>query len=330
MFDHKKLKVAVIGAGRMGTFHAGVYHKMRDVELVAIVDTDYSKAQKLARHFQCQAYSDVRKLFNTVDAVSITSCTNSHYKIGISLLTAGIHALIEKPLAVCMEHAQHLLQVSSQSGTFLSVGHIEQFNPAFQALSGNFINDQEIETIDVKRFGLFSNRISDTSVIMDLMIHDLELIFSLVQSPLKSLTAHGLIKGDHTKDYVSANLHFQNGILATLIASRITSANIRSFNVSSSKGYFIVDSLQQSLKISTKPILGRGQAIEEVTIHKKDALTLQLSHFVDCVLERSSPKIKLENVLKALEAALNIESQVALRDQSPSTFREEEVPQTVE
>jgi virulence factor len=309
----KKLNIALIGAGKMGVHHARVLSMMRDANFVAVVDIELTKAHKIAAQYGCCALKDYRELIGKCDAAIVASSSSSHKEIGIYLLQNGIHCLVEKPLALSVVQAQNLIKASKGGKALLTVCHIEQANPAFQALKQQISPNEEIIHIDFKRFSPSSQRIIDTDVVMDLMIHDLELLLSIIDSPLQSVTVSAPTR--FAKDFTTVNFIFENGTLATLSSSRVSPINERSMSVTTKENYYSLDFLNQNLSIFSPPSYPFQQSIQQLKIPKKDALTVQTQTFIDNILKSTPCLVDVENVVKALSTACMIQEQLGLKNQ---------------
>jgi len=318
------LKIAVIGVGIMGMHHLRIYHSLKNVEVVAVVDTNEDRVKSVAEEYGCEGYTDFQQIIGKVDAASIATTSITHYKIGELLLNKGIHCLMEKPLAITENECQEMINASEKSGAILMVGHIEQFNPSVQALAEILSNGDYIQAIETRRMSAASNRIEDVDVIMDLMIHDIEIVLSLIKSPVTNIDAQAVSKGSKGNDYVTALLSFENGAIANLTASRITQNKIRTLDVTSTLGFMSLDFMDQSLCIyhqGRNPMFEKKEppvwanypvdiSMEKVAVRNKDQLTLELRHFVAKCIKNEKPLITGQDALNTLKVVWQIQEKI--------------------
>ncbi|NRB07354.1 MAG: Gfo/Idh/MocA family oxidoreductase [Richelia sp.] len=320
------IRIGVIGVGNMGQHHARVLSLMKDVELVGVADINVERGLETASRYKVKFFEDYCDLLTHVDAVCIAVPTRLHYAVGINCLLAGIHLLIEKPIAASISEAESLVNAAAESGCILQIGHIERFSPAFQELS-KIIKTEEVLALEAHRMSPYSNRANDVSVVLDLMIHDIDLLLELAGAPVVKLTSAGsraLESG--CLDYVSATLGFANGIIATLTASKVTHRKIRSIVAHCKSSFTEADFLQNEILIHRhtaansmnnykKAPYKQDELIEKVSTSKTDKLGAELEHFVNCVRGGNQPSVGGEQGLKALRLASLIE-QIALEDRS--------------
>ncbi|MDP6193581.1 MAG: Gfo/Idh/MocA family oxidoreductase, partial [Prochlorococcus sp.] len=215
------VKVGVIGIGNMGWHHARVLSLLKDAELVGVADPDADRGNLATEQFGCRWFADYRSLLEEVEAVCIAVPTLLHHRVGMDCLEAGQHVLIEKPIAACQEEASALITAASKTGRLLQVGHIERFNPAFRELI-KVVENEEVVVLEARRHSPHADRANDVSVVMDLMIHDLDLVLELAQSSVVRLAAAGGRSAKGPIDYVNATLGFSNGVVASLTASKMS------------------------------------------------------------------------------------------------------------
>lgn len=317
----KPLRVAVVGAGRMGSNHLRIFAGLKGVELVAVVDPDTNRTADAASRYGCRVLPTVDDLIGLVDAVSIASPSVLHAEIGERLLSSGIHCLIEKPLAVTREECSRLISAADKAGVVLLVGHVERFNPAVRQLSAIIAEGHAVHAIDVHRMSYASSRITDVDVVADLMVHDLDIILSLTgYQPLADLAAHGVrTGGGRGEDYVTALLSFANGAVVSLTSSRITQNKVRKLAVTSDLGYITLDYIAQEILIhhqrseATKTPQGSyvfDLQIEKVLVRTAEPLVQELQHFIDCIRLGTPPLVSGEQGLAALELVWAIQNKI--------------------
>ena len=241
-----KVKVGVVGVGHLGRFHTLNYTKIQEVELVGVTDIDQEKARRVASEGQCEAFENIESLFDRVDAVSIVVPTNHHFDIGKRALERGKHCLIEKPITKSVIEAEELILLAKNKGVTLQVGHVERFNPAIRVLEGMQIKPRFIES---HRLAPFNPRGTEVAVVLDLMIHDIDIILSLVKSPVKSVDASGVAVVSNSIDIANARICFENGCVANLTASRISQKKMRKMRLFQKDTYITVDFLERNSEI---------------------------------------------------------------------------------
>lgn len=317
------VRIGVIGAGIMGQNHARVYNTLKNAEITAIVDVDTVRAAHLAGLIGCESFADPSEIIGRVDAVSIATPSVTHRHIGEYLLANDVHCLIEKPLATNREDCQALIDAAAKSGTSLQVGHIERFNPAVQKLAEILGDDHPVYAIDSHRMSAASKRITDVDVVLDLMIHDLDIILWLMKRGVKTVDAQGVFThAPGNADYATALLTFDNGAMASVTASRITQSKIRTLNVTSELGFIQLDFIDQKLAIfaqgrdamiGSAPEWGNyaiDMSMERVLIRNAEPLSLELGHFLQSVIDRTRPLVTGEDALAALELVWSIQTRL--------------------
>ncbi len=323
-----KIKTAVIGTGSMGTFHAKTYAADNNCELVGIYDINQEAAQKIADMFGCKAFTSLEEAANKVEAVSIATPSATHAKVGEFFLNKGIHCLIEKPLATTETECKNLINAAEKSGATLLVGHIERFNPAVAQLSKLLADNSKIRALEARRMSHVSGRIIDVDIAMDLMIHDIEVIQSLVKSNVSKVTATSVKTPDQKegKDFISASVEFENGVTASMTASRVTQARVRTLNVTTDTNYIEMDFIGQSINVHTQgrnPLINKEDtpewmnyglkgSMEQLYIPSSQPLTSEIAHFVNCIKGNETPKISGENALNALKVIWEVQNQLGL------------------
>jgi predicted dehydrogenase len=308
------IRIGVIGVGNMGQHHARVLSLLKDVELVGVSDTSVERGLDTACKHRVRFFEDYRDLLNHVDAVCIAVPTRQHHTVGMTCLQAGVHVLIEKPIAANITEAESLVNTAAACQCILQVGHIERFNPAFQELS-KVLKTEELLALEAQRMSPYSDRANDVSVVLDLMIHDIDLLLELVASPVVKLTAAGNRASDSGYlDYVTATLGFANGIVATLTASKITHRKIRRITAhckqSLTEANFLTNEILIHRQTTASYMTDYGQVlyrqdglIERVSTSNIEPLHAELEHFVSCVRGGTQPSVGGEQALKALRLA---------------------------
>lgn len=319
------IRIGVIGVGNMGQHHTRVLSLLKDVELIGISDVNVERGLDTASKYRVRFFENYHDLLPYIDAVCIAVPTRLHRPVGMDCLHAGIHTLIEKPIAASIAEAESLVNAAAESNCILQVGHIERFNPAFQELS-KVLKTEELLALEAHRMSPYSQRANDVSVVLDLMIHDIDLLLELVGSSVVKLTASGSRASDSGYlDYVTATLGFANGIVATLIASKVTHRKIRRLAAHCKNSLTEADFLNSEILIhrqtTAKYSTDYGQVlyrqdglIEKVYTSNIEPLHAELEHFVHCVRGGNQPSVGGEQALKALRIASLIE-QMALDGQ---------------
>jgi predicted dehydrogenase len=316
------IRVGVIGVGNMGQHHARVLSRLKDVELVGVSDVNVELGLDTASKYQVRFFEVYQDLLEQVDAVCIAVPTRLHHSVGMECLKAGIHVLIEKPIAASIAEAESLVNAAADYNSILQVGHIERFNPAFQELH-NVLRTQDLLALEARRMSPYSDRANDVSVVLDLMIHDIDLMLELAAAPVVKLTASGSRSStSNYLDYVTATLGFANGIVATLTSSKVTHRKIRAIAAHCKHSLTEADFLNNEILIhrqtTANTMTDYGQVlyrqdglIEKVYTSNIEPLHAELEHFVSCVRGGEKPSVGGEQALKALRLASLIE-QMAL------------------
>jgi predicted dehydrogenase len=245
-YSLEKIKVGVVGTGHLGRFHTLNYAQIPDAELVGVTDLDFDKAQRVASEGRCEAFKDIDALLERIDAVSIVVPTDRHFEVGEYILERKIHCLIEKPITETVTQAENLIRLAEQKGLILHVGHVERFNPAIRVLEGMEITPRFIES---HRLAPFNPRGTEVAVVLDLMIHDIDIILSVVKSPVVSVNASGVNVVSDSADIANARIRFENGCVANLTASRISQKKMRKMRLFQKDTYISVDFLQRVSEI---------------------------------------------------------------------------------
>jgi predicted dehydrogenase len=303
----EKLRLAVIGVGYLGRFHALIYSRFPNVELVGVVDTDLERAREVAREAGCRAFNSPDALTGQVDAVSVVVPTTAHLAVAEPLLRRGIHMLLEKPIAATREEGRRIVDLAEAGGAILQVGHLERFNAGVMALAEHIDHPRFVET---QRMGEFVERATDVDVVSDLMIHDIDIILSLMGSELTSVSAVGTPVLTNRVDIANARLEFANGAVANVVASRVSDRKTRRIRVFQERKYLSLDFIEQTIDIAY-PHLAAGAARPEIVreriqVEPVKPLDCEIEAFVACVREHRRPLVDGRVGLEALDVALKV------------------------
>jgi predicted dehydrogenase len=302
------VRTAVIGVGYLGRFHAQKYAVLPQSRLVAVADADPATRDRVAAEVGCRAVADFREILGEVDAVSIATPTPAHFDIARQCLEHGVHVLVEKPVTETLDEARSLVEVAARRARILQVGHLERFNPAIRALEGTLGTPRFVES---HRLAPFKERGTDVNVVLDLMIHDIDLIQSLVRAPIASIDAVGTSVFSSGLDIANARIRYANGCVANTTASRISMKMERKLRIFQDDAYISIDLQQKVLTIVRKPPVGSGAALGQVSIEERtyeqgDALRLEIEAFLESIRDGRPPVVTGEDGLRALETALRI------------------------
>jgi len=311
----KPLRAAVIGVGYLGRFHAQKYRELPNVELLAVVDHSLEAAQKVAAELGTEALTDYRDVLGKVDVVSVVVPTPLHFDVAAAFLKHGVHVLVEKPITETIAQAQTLIDLAKQRSCVLQVGHLERFNPAIQAAAKLISTPRFIES---HRLAPFKQRGTDVSVVLDLMIHDIDLIQELVGQPLLNIDAVGAQVFSQDIDIANARLRFAGGCVVNTTASRVSLKQERKLRIFQDDAYLSVDLQQKILTVIRKrepgPVESPAQvAIEEQSFEQGDALKAEIEAFLYAVREGTTPVVTGEDGLRALATAIQITESVNTR-----------------
>lgn len=298
-----RMRAAVVGVGHLGRFHAEKYAGNPDIELAAVVDIDAARAHAVGDALRVPVLTDHRALAGRVDCASVAVPTPSHYAVARDLLSAGIDVLVEKPLTTSVDEGKELLELAVRGGRVLQVGHLERFNPAIRALGGRVIQPRFIEC---QRLAQFGERGTDVDVVFDLMIHDLDLVLTMVNSPVRSVEAVGVPVLTPSVDIANARIRFANGCIATLTASRVSLRRERKLRVFQPDAYFSIDFDERRGRVVRREPDEAGQpslTFEDLEVREGDALEEEIDAFVQAVRARQPPPVTGWDGLRALELA---------------------------
>ncbi|MDD2702898.1 MAG: Gfo/Idh/MocA family oxidoreductase [Candidatus Omnitrophica bacterium] len=301
----KKVKVAVIGTGKLGTIHSRIYGELPQADLIGVCDINRERAEETAASCGVRAFTDFRELFPLAEAVSIAVPTRLHYTVAREFLKRGKHILVEKPFTSTLTEAGRLISEAGRNQCTLQVGHVERFNSAFTATQNLIKNPQFIEC---HRLSPFPNRSLDVGVVLDLMIHDIDIVLGLVNAPLKKTEAVGVEVLTPFEDIANARLTFETGCICNLTVSRVSEESMRKIRIFQKNTYISLDYRKEEAFIYTKT--PDGIARESLPIEKEEPLKKELSSFLDCVIERRPPVVTGEIARNALAVALQIQKQI--------------------
>jgi len=304
-----KVRVAVIGAGYLGRFHAQKYANIEKADLAYVVEVIEDRAGEVAAETGAEPETDYKRVLDKVDAVSIVTPTASHHRIARDCIEAGLDVLLEKPITETVAQAEELAELAGQNGKILLSGHLERFNPPIVKLQDALIRPAFIVA---ERLGGFKERAANVDVILDLMIHDLDIILAFVDSPVKRVSAIGVPVLSDKIDLANARLEFENGAVANLTASRVSiGEGVRKIRIFQHESYTSIDYQNQKMAVFT---VGPGDdgdpmsriKIEEVELDRQDALELEIRAFIDSVISREKPLVGGIEATRALKTALDV------------------------
>jgi predicted dehydrogenase len=308
----KAVRVGVVGVGHLGVHHARVYTEILGANLVGVVDVDCDRAHDVAESLGVPAYTDLEIFLDEAkpDALSIVVPTVRHLDVSRRAMKRGVHLLIEKPVTASTEEAEELLRIASDRNLILQVGHVERFNSAIQQVREIVSEPLYIQS---RRMGPFSNRVSDVGVVLDLMIHDVDIILSLVHSDIVDISAMGrCVRTDH-EDLASAQICFANGTIAHIMVSRVTEKRMRTLEITEPERYLIVNYETQDITLHhCVQHVGRGmvEVVEHPVFPKREPLKLELQDFVNCIREGREPLVGLRDGKRALEICVTMLRQI--------------------
>jgi len=308
------VRIGVVGTGKMGRYHVNILASLPSVQFSCVVDTDEDKLQTISNKYDVKGFNDYHKIFRMVDAVVIATPTNTHFEIAKDFLEAGKHVLIEKPLTETVEQAKELIDLARNKKLIIQVGHVERFNAAVQQLQKIVRSPYLIESV---RCGPTDKRIKDVGVVMDLMIHDIDIILNIVNEEPKIINAVGHRIFSEHEDVACAHILFESGCIANITASRVTQYKERILRISQKDCFVSLNYGEQDLEIhrqaSSAYLLtpeeikySQESFVEKLYIQKDNPLKLELSHFVACINGKEKPIVENENDLMALKLARDI------------------------
>jgi predicted dehydrogenase len=320
-----KVKIGVVGVGHLGNHHARIISQLPGAELVGVNDSNPEKGKEAAEKYKTRYLGDLDELLKEVEAISLVVPTTAHYPLATRILEEGKNLLIEKPVTETVEQAQELIELAKKKNSIFQVGHIERFNPAFLAIEKYRPDPKFIES---HRLAQFNPRGTDVAVILDLMIHDIDLILSLVKFPVKEIQAAGVPVIAESQDICNARLTFENGCVANITASRISARPLRKMRLFQKDSYISLDFMQKSVELyslveadklpqelkDTKTVVGNipVEQVGKTIVYRRpatvdhDMLTAEIESFLDSVNKKIPPKVTGEDGKRALEVALEI------------------------
>ncbi|OGW85847.1 MAG: UDP-N-acetyl-D-glucosamine dehydrogenase [Omnitrophica bacterium RIFCSPLOWO2_01_FULL_45_10] len=297
----EKLKVGVVGTGYLGSLHAKIYSKLDNVKFVAVSDCNLERAFEVGKKYRAASYSDYEDLFGRVDAVSIAVPTSLHYNIAKDFLNHDVHVLIEKPITKTLSEADELIEIARYRKLTLQVGHIERFNSAVMAIETYLKKPRFIEC---QRLGPFSKRVKDVGVVLDLMIHDIDIVLGLIKRDVVNTEAVGLSAISDYEDVANVRLTFDDGAIADITASRVTKDVVRKIRIFQEDSYISLDYLNQEAAVFRKT--ENRIAKERIKIKKKEPLKKELKSFIECARTGKRPIVSGIEGRRALQVALDI------------------------
>lgn len=312
-----RLRTGVIGLGRMGQHHCRVYSNQKEAQLVGIYDINPQVARETSRKYDVPEYQRLDDLLDQVDAVTIATPTPTHFDIAMKCIERNIHVLVEKPVTDKIEDAEHLARVIREKSTIFQVGHIERFNPTYIELK-KVLEKLKVIAISFRRLSPYKVSNKDVNVVLDLMVHDLDLSNDLTGREPAGVTAYGLMPFSDSLDHVVAQLFYRNGPLITLEASRVTEQKIRSVDVTAEDAFVEADFMNKSISIhrcstgeySEKSRNGvsyhQESVIERILVPNVEPLSLEIKYFLECITQNRLPRVSISDGLKALRMAQQI------------------------
>lgn len=301
-----RVKVGIIGVGYLGTQHARILSYLEEAELKAVADVDFQKAMQIGNRHGVGYYQNYEDMLDEIDAAVVATPTSEHFAISLNLLRRGKPVLVEKPIAETVEQAEQLVAAASSNGLVFQVGHLERFNPAVEAVETMI---REPKFIEVQRLGSFSSRSLDIDVVLDLMIHDLDIIMAIIKDEVSSIRASGIHVLSEKIDIANARLEFRSGCVATLTASRVHQGKVRKLRIFEPTVYYSIDYIDQEVKVFP---LDRSQAdVRTLRIQKEEPLKRELNNFLDCIRLGKTSKVSGEEGLRALRLAYGVLKEAA-------------------
>ena len=296
-----KVKVGIIGVGYLGMQHARIISYLEEAELKAVADMDFKRALEIGNRHGVNYYQNYEDMLDEIDVGIVATPTSEHFHISMNLLKHGKPVLVEKPITETIEQAEQLVDMAKTKGLVLQVGHLERFNPAVEAVE-NMISDPKF--IEVQRLGSFSARSLDVDVVLDLMIHDLDIILALIKDEVNVIRSSGIHVLSEKIDIANARLEFRGGCVATLTASRVHQGKVRKLRIFEPTSYYSIDYIDQEVKIF--PLSGRQTDIKTLKIKKEEPLKKELENFLRCQAEGKGGKVSGEEALRALRLAYDV------------------------
>lgn len=300
----EKVKVGIIGVGYLGTQHARILSYLEEADLRGVADIDFNKSLRIGNRHGVNYYENFEDMLDEIDAGIVATPTSEHFAITERLLKEGKAVLVEKPITETVEEAEKLIEVAKKNSLILQVGHLERFNPAVEAIEDLL---SEPKFIEVQRLGSFSARSLDIDVVLDLMVHDLDIIMALIKDDVKLIRSSGIHVLSDKIDIANARLEFESGCVATFIASRVHQGKVRKLRIFEPTSYYSIDYIDQEVKVF--PLNGRQTDIKTLKIKKEEPLKKELQNFLRCVKDKKVRKVTGEEGLRALKMAHRVLSE---------------------
>jgi predicted dehydrogenase len=299
------IRVGIIGVGYLGMQHARIASYLEEADLKAVADIDFKKAFEIGNRHGVNYYQNYEDMLDEIDAGIVATPTSEHHAISMNLLRNGKHVLVEKPITESVVQAEELVALAKAQGLVLQVGHLERFNPAVEAVE-TIISDPRF--LEVQRLGSFSARSLDVNVVLDLMIHDLDIILALIKDEVAVIRSSGIHVLSEKIDIANARLEFKSGCVATLTASRVHQGKVRKLRIFEPTSYYSIDYIDQEVKIF--PLSGRQTDIKTMRIQKEEPLKKELQNFCACIAQGRAGKVSGEEGLRALRLAYDVLRQI--------------------
>jgi predicted dehydrogenase len=335
MASAAKVRAGVVGTGHMGQYHVLVYAELPDVELVGVADADPERAAAVAKQYETRAFVDHRALIGRVDVASVAVPTEQHFAVARDLLEAGVSVLVEKPMTSTLEEARALFEIAERTGAVLHVGHVERFNGAVEELRRIVRSPILIES---RRLGPFASRVQKDTVVMDLMIHDIDIVLGLVDSPPVRLAAQGAAVNSALTDVASVQIRFESGTIATITASRATEEKVRTLAITQPDAYILLDYTDQDIRIHRRAAqqytmnrtsirYSRASLVEHLQVHRENPLKLEIRHLLDAHRRRrAGEKVELNLAEDLTSLAMALEIERMIRDGVPEIEWPKDLP----
>ncbi len=301
------VRVGIVGVGYLGTQHARILSYLEEAELKAVADVDFEKALQIGNRHGVKYYQDYKDMLDDIDAAVVAADTRAHYEVAAKLLERGKHVLVEKPITETIEQGEALIEAARRKNLILQVGHLERFNPAVEAVA-TLISDPKF--IEVQRLGSFSARSLDIDVVLDLMVHDLDIILSLLKDEVVAIKSSGIHVLSEKIDIANARLEFKSGCVATLTASRVHQGKVRKLRIFEPTAYYSVDYIDQEVKVF--PLDRKQTDIKTVKIQKEEPLRKELRNFLESIHSGTNTKVTGEEGLRALRLAHQVIKEAAV------------------
>jgi len=296
-----KVRIGIVGVGYLGTQHARILSYLEEAELKSVADIDFQKALQIGNRHGVRYFQNYEEMIDDIDAAVVATDTSAHFSVSMNLLEQGKHVLVEKPITATVEQGDQLVETAAKNNLIFQVGHLERFNPAVEAVE-NLISEPKF--IEVQRLGSFSARSLDIDVVLDLMIHDLDIILALIKDDVVAIKSSGIHVVSEKTDIANARLEFKSGCVATLTASRVHQGKVRKLRIFEPTSYYSIDYIDQEVKIF--PLDGRQTDIKTMKIQKEEPLKKELKNFLDCIETGKNTKVSGAEGLRALRLAYSV------------------------